>query len=400
MTARFGPHPSPTAIFHNVRQLHGFASFSLKFGTLAGTFRGRMARKKPKKSVPVPAARVRRHGSGFRGVATVLGRRAYGPTYRTIEEAEAWLATIDVTDPRQTGPLTLKDGLTLLLRDLADSGGADGTIAFYRRAHLELAAVLGEDTRLDMIDERAVRFYLDRRKRDGIALQTIVRKELGTLRRIIRLAIAAGRLGRDPMAKVRMPKVRGGRFESIDAAVVDKAIADIRAENVDHADIVELIWRTSMRRAEVARLTVADVDLQARKLFVRGKTVDRYRPIGDRLAPVLERMVARAGPDGRLVSSMRKIEKLFAWWRDKLGLPVFSPHVLRHGFASDLLNQGVAASVVASLMGHSGVRMMDRYFHAQDAALLAAVDALGKGKPRPPTPPSGASDRGRPGRGS
>lgn len=347
-----------------------------------------------KRRKPVPAARIRRHGSGFRGVATILGRRAYGPTFPTIEEAQGWLESLDRVGPNAGEPLTIDGGMQLLLADLADTNAAAGTVAFYKRAHLELADVLGGETRLDALDEAAVRFYVDKRKRRGVDLGTIVRKELGTLRRIIRLAMASRRLGRDPLAGVRLPKVRGGRFESIAAADVHRAIATIRAQNEDHADIVELIWRTSMRRSEVARLTVADIDLAGRRLFVRGKTVDRYRPIGDALVPVLERMIARA-KDGRIVSSMRKVEKVFAWWRRKLGIAAFSPHVLRHGFASDLLNRGVAAPLVASLMGHSGLRMLDRYFHAQDSALRAAVDQLGQEPPRPQPSPLAATAKGR-----
>jgi integrase/recombinase XerD len=350
------------------------------------------AKKRPKS---VPAPRVRRHGTGFRGVATILGKRAYGPTYATVEEAQAWLQSLDRIGPGAGEPLTIESGMQLLERDLADTGAAAGTVAFYRRAQLELATIFGDDTRLDELGESAIRFYIDKRKRRGVAMRTIVNKELGTLRRIIKLAMASGRLGRDPLAGVKMPKVRGGRFDVIAAADVAKAIATIRAKNADHADIVELVWRTSMRRAEVARLTVADIDLANRRLFVRGKTVNRYRPIGEALVPVLERMIARAESDGRLVSSLRKIEKLFDWWRGKLGLDAFSPHVLRHGFASDLLNRGVGESVVASLMGHSSTRMLARYFHAQDAALRAAVDQLGTEPPHQQPSPSDATAKGR-----
>lgn len=357
-----------------------------------------MARKKPKK--PALPPRVRAHGSGFRGVATILGRRAYGPTYATVDEAVAWLQTLERVGPDAGQPLTLDDGLELLLRDLADTGAAEGTVAFYRRAHLELATVLGGTTRLDEMGEPAVRFYIDKRKRGGVAMQTIVKKELGTLRRIIRLAMASGRLGRDPMAGVKMPKVRGGRFDVIAAVDVEKAIATIRESNVDHADIVELIWRTSLRRSEVARLTVRDIDLEGRRLFVVGKTLNRYRPIAAALVPVLGRMIARANPDGRLVSSMRKVENVFDRWKKKLGADVFSPHVLRHGFASDLLNRGVPDQLVASLMGHSSTRMLARYFHAQDAALRDAVDSLGAERPRRPQPPPDASASDLPERGS
>lgn len=354
-----------------------------------------MSTRKRKKKPDLPP-RIRAKGDGFRAVVVLAGRRVYGPTFPTVEEAVDWLGTVDRTGPDAMQPLTLDDGLELLLADLADSGAADGTVQFYDRAHLELCYVLGGDMRLDQIDGKAVRIYLDRRKREGIALQTIVRKELGTLRRIIRLAMATGRLGRDPMVGVKMPRVRTGRFDVIAAEVVDDAIAKVRADNPDHADIIELVWRTGLRRAEAARVQVQDIDFAGRRLFVRGKTNDRYRPIATDLDPVLRRMIERTDgqPGTAIISSARKIENLFTRWGEKLGLPAFSPHVLRHGFVSDLLDQGHSPAVVASLVGHTSLRQLPRYYHAGDAALRAAADALGKGprRQRPAAPDEPASD--------
>lgn len=353
-----------------------------------------------KRRIPIPAPNVRKHGSGYRGVMRVLGRRVYGPTLPTIQEASDWVAARSCVSADASEPLTLATSLPLLERDLADTGAAQGTVDFYRRAHLELTMILGDAIELQRIDERAIRHYIEKRRGGGVALKTILQKELGTLRRIVRLAMACGRLGRDPFAGVKLPRARGGRYDVIDAATVEAAIAKIRAENQDHADIVELIWRTSMRRAEVARLTVADVDIDGRRLFVRGKNVDRYRPIGEALVPVLRRLVATAGPTGRLVSSARKIEGLFSRWGKELGIAAFSPHVLRHGFATDLLSRGVPAPVVASLMGHAGLRMLDRYYHAQDATLRAAVDQLGQGSPRRSQPPPAETCQDPPAPGS
>ena len=347
-----------------------------------------------KKKLP---ERVRRHGSGYRAVVVVLGRRVYSPTFSTPDEAEEWRDSIDQKRVRPgLAPLTLDDGLDLLLADLRDSGAAEGTRKFYDRAHLELCNVIDGATRLDQIDAAAVRHYIDRRKREGVALQTIVRKELGTLRRIIRLAMATGRLGRDPMHGVKMPRVRTGRFEVVTADQMDAAIAKVRAKNADHADVIELAWRTGLRLSEIARIRHEDVDLPNRRLFVRGKTNDRYRPIATALVPVLERMMARAAGKPTLVSSARKIEKLFYMWKKKLGLRAFSTHVLRHGFVSDLLNQGAPPPVVASLVGHTSLRQLPRYYHASDPALLAAADALGQGRQRPAKPPAGETAPDRP----
>ncbi len=340
--------------------------------------------------------RIRAHGSGFRAVVTVLGRRVYSPTFETIEKAEEWRDSIARQQAPAGAPLTLDDGLDLLLDDLRDSNAAEGTRSFYDRAHLELCYVFDGATPLDRIDGAAIRLYIERRQREGVALQTIVRKELGTLRRIIRLAMTTGRLGRDPMQGVKLPRVRTGRFEVITAEQMDAALAKVRAANQDHADIIELSWRTGLRLSELARVHHEDVDLANRRLFVRGKTNDRYRPIATALVPVLERMMARAIGQPTLVSSVKKVEKVFYFWKKKLGLQAFSTHVLRHGFVSDLLNQGAPPPVVASLVGHTSLRQLPRYYHASDPALLDAADALGRGRQRPARPPTDGTSPDRP----
>lgn len=317
------------------------------------------------------------HGRGFRGVVTIEGRRRYGPVHRTPDEAAAWVRSILGSTGDEAAPLTLATAQLLLEQDLVETGARDGTVRYYRRACLELQRVLGPDLLLHQLDAPAIRHYLDVRKRKGIALQTIVRKELATLRRICRLAMRHGQLAHDPFARVQLPRVRTGRFDTISPAQVASAIERIAAENQQHADIVALLWFACLRRAEAARLTAQDVDLPGRRLFVEGKTRDRYRPIATALVPHLERLIEAAG-DGPLVQGgVRKIEHLFARWARRLDLGAFSPHVLRHGFASDLLARGTPPHVVASLMGHSGLRMLERYFHAQDQSLRAAVDAIG-----------------------
>lgn len=343
-------------------------------------------------------ARIRAKGDGFRAVLSMAGRRVYGPTFATIEGAVGWLETIDRSGTTDAKPLTLDDALDLLMADLSDSAAAEGTRRFYDRAHLELCNVLGGELPLHNLTPTAVRLYIDRRKRNGVAMATIVRKELGTLRRIIRLAIATGRLGRDPLIGVKLPRVRTGRFDAVSAGDVASAIATIREHNEDHADIVEFVWRTALRRAEAARVCVRDVDFEAGRMFVAGKTNDRYRPIATALVPVLQRMIGRTDgkPETRLVSSVRKLENVFGRWRKRLGRAVFSCHAFRHGFVTDLLDQGASPAVVASLVGHTSLRQLPRYYHAGDPALRAAVDALGKGPKRQPPPTGDAGPPHRP----
>lgn len=356
-----------------------------------------MPRRRP--SLP-PFVRARK--TGFRGVVRICGERHYGPTCRTPEEAADWVARI-LGNPESAGtdrePWTLADGLQALLRDLRDTGGRDGTTSYYKRAFSYVARVIAPATLLRDIDAIAIRHYIERRRGQGLALATIVRKELATLRRIVRLAVAAGALVKDPFVGLKMPKIRRGRFECMTAAEVDDVLAAMRSRKREschrNADVVELVWRSGLRRAEVVRLRVRDVSFPRGDIFVEGKTGNRYVPIAKALVPALRRLVDTAREDGRLVDSEDAVERLFERWKKRLGLRAFSPHVLRHSFITDCLSRGVPAHEVAELVGHSTTRQLDRYAHVLAGRLRRAVDGLGEGSSTPATRSSSGGGRGR-----
>lgn len=335
---------------------------------------------------------------------SILKRRRYGPTFPSPDQAAEWVDAVRRDVPGVAGaggPMTLADGLRAVLRDLTETGGRQGTSDYYSRAFVYLARSFGAATPLCDIDAASIRHFLDRRRRAGIADATIVRKELGTLRRIMRLALAEKAIARDPFLDVRLPRLRTGRYECMTAAQVEDAIGRVRgAQTVQaahHADVLEVFWRTGARRAEVVRMRAADVDLNGRRIFVEGKTGNRYVPIAVALVEPMKRLLAQARTDGRLVDGVRMVEHLFERWRKRLALPAFSAHVLRHSFATDLLSRGVPPHEVASLLGHSGIRMLERYFHAQDGRLRAAVDALGGGRESRATRDRDGAVPGRPG---
>lgn len=340
-------------------------------------------KKKPEKLPP----NVRRHGKKFRAVISVDGVRQRSPVLPTVEDVQEWLQQFrDVEGgPDDLVNLTLRRGLQLIEDDLRETEARKDTFEFYRRhANRLFAALGGEDQLVASITGARLRTYIAQRRAAGVSAGTVVGKELFILKRIRKLALQQGYiLPIDPFARLRLPKSRTGRFDVLTRERIGEILALMRAAKRQapwHADLVETLFCTGLRRAELARLRVKDIDFAARRIFVDGKTGHRYQPFGKDLDPVLQRLVGKALPDGRIVPSVRTLEKAFERWATKANEPRFSPHVMRHSYGTEMAAL-VGPFDLMALMGHRSLTQTSRYFHGRDAGVRAALDGLRPGQP-------------------
>jgi len=140
--------------------------------------------------------------------------------------------------------------------------------------------------------------------------------------------------------------------------------------------IIETLSKTGMRRAELANLTVGDVDLNKCRVLVHGKgNKDRVIPFGDELCEILTEIChGRAETErvfGMTKSSLGvKIHK----WAVKAGVKLHT-HSFRHYFATKLVEKGANIRVVQELLGHSSLATTQVYLsvtadHLEDAIQL------------------------------
>ena len=327
---------------------------------------------------------VRAHGSGFRAVIQQDGKRIRSRTFATVEDAQKWLAIVlPVRDQARVaaGAFTLADGLARILEHLSDTDASDGTRSFYSTHSRTLFAGLGGgDLRVDMLTPAQVRDYVRKRRESGVSAATVVTKELGILRRIVKLAKDSGiPLPVDCFAGVKLPKVQVQRFGYLLQSDVADAVAtmrkDRRGQGVFWADVVELLFATGIRRAELVRLRVKDIDIAKGHIFISGKMRDRHQTFGRSLVPILERLIAAAQRDGRIVRNRDAVIWAFTTWRRKLKLAEFSPHVLRHSYGTALA-ECVSSWQLMGLMGHEHLKQTSRYYHARGDDVRAALDSL------------------------
>ena len=144
--------------------------------------------------------------------------------------------------------------------------------------------------------------------------------------------------------------------------------------------IISMLYQTGMRRAEIVGLKDGDVDLRQGQIRVFGKrSKERMVPIGERLVQEIEAyMDVRRGfesPDNYLLTSIKRdgeieqmsASKLYAMVCRRMGevstLKKHSPHVLRHTFATTMLNNGADIRTIQTLMGHTSLAATQVYTH-------------------------------------
>lgn len=233
------------------------------------------------------------------------------------------------------------------------------------------------------VDRHTFRRYLARLHEMGMATASVSRK-VSTIHTFYRFLVREGRLPRDPLMGVSSPK-RERRLPRILTkddltAIIEAADADDPQGLRDRA-ILELMYAAGLRLAEVVGLDVDAVDLRERLARVRGKgDKERIVVIGRPAAEAIHRYLregrpqrARVGETALFVNregyrlSGRSVQKIVRKHALAAGLDqrVF-PHLLRHSFATHMLDGGAELRVVQELLGHASASTTQIYTHVTE----------------------------------
>lgn len=276
------------------------------------------------------------------------------------------------------------------------------TVAAYRRDLRQLAAFLHRGRRsLAAADHTRLRRFLAQQAALGYARASIARK-VGAIRTFYRWAAGRGLVERDPASMLGRPKV-ASRLPTVlrprEAAALVEAPRDDeeRLPEVRLRDraILELMYGSGLRVAEVAGLTLQGVDVDRERVLVFGKgSKEREVPLSEPAADALQAylrdgrpaMVPERGSDALFFNrrrrriSTRDIHALVRRYGDRIlaGRRV-TPHTLRHSFATHLLEGGADIRAVQELLGHASVATTQRYTHVSRTRLF---DAYRRSHPR------------------
>lgn len=269
-----------------------------------------------------------------------------------------------------------------------EQGVSEHTLAAYRRDLAAWAARLAEGGEtLVTLAPASLPTWLDERRAAGYQLRSNARL-LSSLRRFYRWALETGRIERDPLAEVRLPRVRPSLPETLEEAEVERLIAapDITTDlGLRDRTMLEVLYGAGLRVSELVGLTTDAVNLRQGVVRVRGKgDKDRLVPLGEEAVDWVSRYLRTAR--GTLMRDAtrpalfpgrddRPLTRQAFWYRIKHHARVagiersLSPHTLRHAFATHLLNHGANLRVVQMLLGHSDLSTTQIYTHVAQARL-------------------------------
>jgi integrase/recombinase XerD len=257
-----------------------------------------------------------------------------------------------------------------------EDGLSRNTIAAYRADLEQLQQFLGGE--LLSADEAALfRFMASRKGRASSAA-----RRLSSLNRFYQYCLRERQVDADPTLKLDPPK-RAPRFpKTLSEADVEALLAAPQvgtAIGLRDRAMLETLYATGLRVSELVALKTLQVNLDAGVVRVMGKgSKERLVPLGEEAVDWIARYMKEARPDLR---GKREPDALFitargagmtrqAFWHlirryGARAIPgkALSPHVLRHAFATHLINHGADLRVVQMLLGHADISTTQIYTH-------------------------------------
>jgi integrase/recombinase XerD len=269
------------------------------------------------------------------------------------------------------------------------------------RALARFAAAAGG--RLESLDRPGLEAFVRQQMASGLSPRSVARA-VAAIRGFYRYLVLDRHLEHNPAHDLRPPRAWPAlpTFLSIDQVDLLLAAPDVATpRGLRDRAMIEVLYATGMRVSELVGIRPADLHLDADYLTCIGKgNKERLIPIGDEAAEWVRRyqrdgrpaLVAKARArkrsSPRLFVNMRggSLSRVGFWkilkgYARQAGLPAsLSPHVVRHSFATHLLDRGADLRSIQMMLGHTDLSTTQIYTHVLEARLRTVYDRF---HPRP-----------------
>ena len=244
-----------------------------------------------------------------------------------------------------------------------------------------------ESNSINKVNYSQIRSWIVSLVENGIANRSINRK-VSALNTYFKFLLKTGDINSNPLSKHRALKTSKKIQIPFSEAEIKTVLDDLNFaddfESVRDKFIIELFYSTGIRRIELVQLKLTSIDLNTKTLKVLGK---RNK---ERIVPLLKSVVLTAVKYLELRKELERISDADILFLTKKGYKIYetlvyrtingyfslasskvkrSPHILRHSFATHLLNQGADLNAVKELLGHSSLAATQVYTHNSIAEL-------------------------------
>lgn len=326
------------------------------------------------------ASIINRDGK-WRALIRRKGHPSYCQTFPTKAQAQAWARRIEADIDRGRAPeakTVLGKSFTLsdCIHEYRKLRGQSRPVADDSNEHYMLKVL---DRLLGTIDVTVLQpadlvAFCQTRHEEGAGPYTC-NMDIGKLGTVLRLVGVHKRLAlpdvvgqaRPLLAHMNLIGGGGRRERRPDADELTRIIDLIGQRGQIYADVVKFAVGTAMRRGEIVKLRVADIDSEKRLILVRDRKDPRQKAGNDMWVPLLGKMwdlvqAQPASPDGRVFPLHEQtISKYFKETCDQLGIADLHFHDLRHHGVSLLFEQGFDIPRVAMVSGHKSWGSLKRY---------------------------------------
>lgn len=261
-----------------------------------------------------------------------------------------------------------------------ERGVSDNTLNAYRTdLKIFLNWLEQEDIELLQAEDQDIRRYLSSLHK--LSARTVSRR-LSSMRRFYAYSLREGQIKSDPTARIESPRLGRTLPKSLTETDIENLLdAPDESEAMGMRDktMLEILYATGLRVSELVELKMGQVNQRQGVIRVLGKgNKERLVPLGEEALDCLDRYLNHARSE---LLKGKNCEALFPSNRGKamtrqtfwhlikryailagINKPL-SPHVLRHAFATHLLNHGADLRVVQMLLGHSDISTTQIYTH-------------------------------------
>jgi integrase/recombinase XerD len=279
----------------------------------------------------------------------------------------------------------------------AERGAAPLTLAAYQNDLSNLARFLAaREVRLEAVDAASLHAYVASAATARLSPRTLARR-ISAMRQFYKFLLLEGMRGDDPTVELDTPRL--GRplpkilSETEIRSLVDAAHSWAGDEGIRLHCILELLYATGLRISELVTLPLVAVARDPRFLLIAGKGgKERVVPLSEpgrlalaRYLGCREGFLSEGRPSRWLFPSRGRVGhltrqragQLLKELAAKAGLDPerLSPHVLRHAFASHLLDHGADLRSVQQMLGHADIATTQIYTHVQTDRLRKLVES-------------------------